>query len=123
MLLLIHAMAHLVGFVWPWWIMEPLPYDGSAAGSAMFLDDASMRALSVLWLATAVAFGIAALACLFGRRSWRDITTGAAAASLVLSIACWPGSLLGVAINVAILAVLRGTTPRGRAYGVMRPTY
>ena len=104
-LLGMHSLAHLVGFVWPLWVSEPLPYP--PVPPAPLIDDGSMQTLSVLWLATATAFMAAALARLVSGRSWRDITTAAAVASLVLSLACWPGSFLGIPINAAILGLLR----------------
>ena len=112
-LLVLHAIAHLVGFTWPWWIGEPLPpYGDGGTTGALLVDDTSMRALSVVWLATAIAFGVAGVARLFGARCWRHILTGAATASLVLSVVCWPASLLGVPVNLAILAALRMTWNR-----------
>jgi hypothetical protein len=105
-LLFAHAVAHLVGFAWPWWLLEPLP---SPPSDVALIGDAGMQLLSVLWLAGAVTFSVAALALVVGARVWRPITMGAAGLSLVLSVLCWPASLLGVPINLAILTVLDRT--------------
>jgi hypothetical protein len=105
-----HALAHLVGFAWPWWLIEPGPYATPAPDGAVFIGDAAMNVMSALWLVTASMFGAAALAVLHGHWTWRRITAVAAIASLVLSIICWPGSLMGIPINVAILTLLRVTS-------------
>ena len=42
-----------------------------------------------------------------GTRTARSAKATAAVASLVLSLACWPGSFLGIPINAAILGLLR----------------
>jgi hypothetical protein len=109
-----HAIAHLAGFAWPWWMLEPLP---SPPDEVALISDAAMRVSSVLWLAAAILFAVAAFEVLRDGRWWRQIIAGAATASLVLSIACWPGSLLGVPINVAILLTLYHTRRSGRRRG------
>ena len=102
-LLAAHAMAHLAGFAGPWWVLDALP---SAPENTALIGDAAMHAMSVLWLLVALAFVVAMFAVLYGHTSWRRITATAALASLALSVVCWPGSLLGVPINVAILLLL-----------------
>ena len=101
-----HAIAHVTGFVWPWWVLEPLP---SPPDDAAWIGDTAMQATSVLWLVAALAFGLAAAEALWTAHRWRQTTAVAATASLALSVVCWPGSLLGVPINLAILLALLGT--------------
>ena len=103
-----HAIAHLAGFAWPWWVLEPLP---SPPDDATWVGDAMIRATSVAWLLTAMGFLLAAVVTVRGSWAWRWITAGAATASLVLSIVCWPGSLLGVPINLTILAMVWWGSP------------
>ena len=112
-LLLAHAIAHLAGFAWPWWVLEPLP---TSPNDTALIGDAGMQAASVLWLVAAIGFLAAAGAVVVGWSAWRRITAGAASASLALSVLCWPGSLLGVPINLAILLALWYT--RRPAWGV-----
>lgn len=109
-LLFAHAIAHLVGFAWPWWVLEPLP---SATTEVALISETGMQLLSVLWLLSAVAFIVAALALLVDAHVWRSITTWAAVTSLVLSVLCWPASMLGVPINLTILALLDRTRASG----------
>ena len=100
---LAHAIAHLPGFAWPWWVLEPLP---TTPNDTALIGDVGMQAASVLWLAAAMGFLVAAAAVLWSPRHWRPITVAAASASLALSVLCWPGSLLGIPINLAILLAL-----------------
>ena len=102
-LLVAHAIAHMAGFAWPWWVLEPLP---TSPNDTAVIGDEGMQAASVMWLAAAVGFLAAAVAVLCGWSVWRRFTVAAAIASLTLSVLCWPGSLLGVPINVVILVVL-----------------
>jgi hypothetical protein len=102
-LLVAHAIAHLAGFAWPWWVLEPLP---TSPNDTALIGDSGLQAASVMWLAAAVGFLAAAAAVLSGWSAWRRVTAVAAIASLTLSVLCWPGSLLGVPINVAILLIL-----------------
>jgi hypothetical protein len=102
-----HAIAHLAGFAWPWWLLEPDPYATPAPNGPMFSSATAMQVMSSLWLAVAAAFVVAALAVLGRHWAWRRVTAGAAIASLVLSLLSWPGSLLGIPINAAILMGLR----------------
>ena len=102
-LFLAHAIAHLIGFAWPWWVLEPLP---TSPNDTALIGDAGMQAASVLWLAAAGGFLAATVAVMFRWSAWRRMTAAAAIASLVLSVLCWPGSLLGVPINLAILLAL-----------------
>ena len=104
-LLIAHAIAHLVGFAWPRWVLEPLPFSSEFP----VMGDAEVQTLSILWLVAAVAFLVAALTLLRAGNLWRRVTAWAAVASLALSVLCWPGSLLGVPINVGILAGLHAT--------------
>jgi hypothetical protein len=105
-LLFAHGIAHLVGFAWPWWVMEPLP---PSATDVALIGDPGMQAVSLLWLVGAAAFVVAALALLINARVWRPLTMAAAALSLALSVLCWPASLLGVPINLTILLLLDRT--------------
>ena len=98
-----HGIAHLVGFAWPWWVLEPLPLPPD---NTAWVGDVAMQWTSVLWLATAIGFFIGAIVLLGDHGAWRRITAGAAVVSLILSVICWPGSFLGVPINSMILVAL-----------------
>ena len=86
-----HAIAHLAGFAWPWWLMEPDPYAEPSPNGALFSNDTAMQVMSSLWLVVAAAFMVAALAVLDRQRAWRRIAAAAALGSLVLCLLSWPG--------------------------------
>jgi hypothetical protein len=65
--------------------------------------------VALLWFVVGLAFILAVVGLLREAPWWRMITVGAAGASLGLSVLCWPHSILGVPINVFVLAVLLGT--------------
>src|SRR5678815_4606478 len=88
-----HAIAHGAGFAWPWWMLEPLP---SPPNNTAVIGDAAMQVTSVLWLAAAIAFVVAAVEVLFAAHRWRQIPPLAAARSFALSMICWPGSFIGL---------------------------
>ncbi len=104
-----HGIAHLAGFAWPWWLMAQAPYTEPSPNGAMLSSVTAMAVMSSLWLVVAATFMVAALAVFDRRRAWRRITAAAALGSLVLCLLSWPGSLLGIPINVAILIGLRQT--------------
>ena len=106
--LLLHGLAHLVGFLAPW---APLPE--RSAGSSVrepnvllgghSLSTGVARGLSVLWLAGAAAFSIVAYGL------WQHTTWSPGAliailiASLVITLVWWPSARIGAGINAALL--------------------
>ena len=98
--LVAHGFAHLAGFAWPWWLFDSEPARPSVA---TWLGDGIMAVLTTAWLVVAIAFVVAAIAVLRHRPVWRRIAGSAGATSLVLSVLCLPGSVVGVPTNLALL--------------------
>jgi 2-hydroxy-6-oxonona-2,4-dienedioate hydrolase len=110
LVLILHGIAHLVGFLSPWGL---LPTTGSSAaqelssnalfGGRFTLGDTAARGFGVIWLVAALAFVVVAIG--FWRadpRAWSAlvfVTVG----SLALSTAWWPAARIGVLVNVGIL--------------------
>jgi hypothetical protein len=107
-LLIVHGIAHLVGFLVPWRIghLEGAVYRTTLLGGAIDIGDSGARIVGLLWLGTAVLVAAAGVAVLAAYGSWRALTTTALIVSLVLSVLGWPDSRIGVAVNVALLAWL-----------------
>jgi len=110
--LLLHGIAHLVGFLLPWGLI-PAPAPGAAPPpptNVLFgrvaLSDSTARGLGILWLIAAMAFVVVAIGV--GRQApWsRPALIAVALASLALSTAWWPTAWIGALINVAILLTL-----------------
>jgi hypothetical protein len=82
-LLLLHGIAHLPGFVVPWRLtaLPELPYKTTVLGGALDIGGSGVRTLGLLWL-------------------------GVVASSTVLCILGWPDSRIGLAVNLVLLALL-----------------
>jgi hypothetical protein len=65
-----------------------------------------VKALGVLWLVAALAFAASAAGVALHASWWRPLTTVTAIVSLALCVTGWPGSKIGVPVNVAIIVVL-----------------
>ncbi len=104
--LIIHGLAHLVGFVLPWRVAAPpeAPAKTTILGDTVDLGNRGIRVLGIVWLATAALFVVAGIALMTGRPWWIELTGGTAAFSLVLCVLGWPDAKLGIPVNVGVLA-------------------
>lgn len=107
-LLIAHAIAHLVGFVIPWRLVtsEELPYRTTVLGGTVNLGETGVRLLGVVWLVVGVAFAVVASGLLLRVSWWYRATLGTVLVSLVLCIAGWPVSRLGIVANAVMLGLL-----------------
>ncbi len=107
-LMTVHGMAHLVGFVVPWKLvnLREAPYRTTILAGKVDVGDAGIRVMGLTWLLAAVAFVVVAVGLILDF-SWSlpaaALTLGA---SMALSIVGWPESRLGILINVVLLAIL-----------------
>lgn len=107
-LMAIHGVAHLPGFVVPWRLatLEGMPYRTTALAGSVDLGDAGARAVGVLWLLTAVAFWVAAAGAALDSPWWGTLALGAALGSLMLCAIGWPDARVGVPVNLLIVTAL-----------------
>lgn len=107
-LLIAHGIAHLVGFVIPWRLVtsEELPYRTTVLGGTVNLGETGVRLLGVVWLVVGVAFAVVAGGLLLRVSWWYRAALGTVLVSLVLCIAGWPDSRLGIVANAVILGLL-----------------
>jgi hypothetical protein len=107
-LMLIHSVAHLPGFLVAWRLatLKELPYKTTVLGGALSVGDAGIRLLGVFWLLAALAFVTAAVSLLLHMPWWRTLTLSACAVSLVLCILGWPDTRFGIVANLLILALV-----------------
>lgn len=103
--LLAHGFAHLVGFLGSWRLGEfaDAPYTTEILNGAVDVGDAGIRAIGLLWIAGAAGFAAAAVAWLRGRHA---VVAAVAIASLALCVVGLPNAIVGVWVNVGILAAL-----------------
>ena len=118
-LMLLHGIAHLPGFIAAW---RPdgfgeMPYKTTILAGRVDLGDAGIRVIGVVWLLVAIGFVVAAAGTFTGRSWWMVALVGVALVSLGLSAPEWPLARVGVAVNVAILAALFA----GQRFGWLQP--
>jgi 2-hydroxy-6-oxonona-2,4-dienedioate hydrolase len=112
--LILHGIAHLVGFLSPWGLLPapavagspPPPPSNSLFGGRLTLGDTTSRGFGVVWLIVGFSFVIVAIA-FWRREPWSLVALlSLAVASLVLSKAWLPAARIGVLVNLAILVGL-----------------
>jgi pimeloyl-ACP methyl ester carboxylesterase len=113
--LLLHGLAHLVGFLVPWRLIPdsagaPAPPMNRLLGGRLILGDVSARVLGGVWLIAALAFAVVSVAW-WRQEPWSgEALVTIAVASLVLTTAWWPAARIGFALNIGILLVLAAST-------------
>lgn len=107
-ILVIHGVAHLVGFVVPWRLadLKDAPYRTTVLNGRLDVGHAGIRVVGVLWLLAAVGFAISGVALITLATWWLPLTVAVTIWSLVLAVLQWPESRIGVAIDVVLLAYL-----------------
>lgn len=105
--LTLHGLAHLVGFLVPWRLMATdTPSRTTLLAGRVNVGTGGIRAVGLLWLVALLPFLAAAAGVVLETPWWPTLLWWGALISLVLSVAAWPDSRLGVVINLAILAWL-----------------
>jgi hypothetical protein len=112
--LVAHGFAHAVGFVGSWRLgeFEDAPYTTSIFNGAIDVGDVGTRVVGLLWAAAALAFIAAGVAVWRGSSRFVAPVT---AFSLGVCLIGLPASIAGVAIDVAILAVVVASVVIGPA--------
>lgn len=108
LVLFVHGIAHIVGFVVPWRIakLDEAPYKTTLLNGRLDVGDTGIRVVGVLWLLAAAGFAASAIALLVTSPWWPLITLIVAGFSLVLTILGWPDSRIGVPIDVLLIGYL-----------------
>jgi hypothetical protein len=104
-LMILHGIAHLVGFAGSWHLAE-LPYKTTVLGGRVDLGDTGIRAAGLLWLTAAMAFVVVGAGTALDYSWWAKAALYVTLASLALTIMEFPEAKLGLVVNLAILAVL-----------------
>lgn len=107
-LMVLHAVAHLPGFLVPWRLasIPEMPYRTTVLAGRLDLGDGGMRMMGAAWLLAALTFVLAAAGAAGARGWWMPVAVAAAVVSLVLSVLGLPAARIGVAVNLVILAAL-----------------
>jgi hypothetical protein len=114
MLMLLHGLAHLPGFLVPWRIahLAELPYGTTVLMGRMDVGDAGIRVVGLLWLLAAIGFCTVAAGVLADRSWWAPLTWAFLVGSTALVALAWPAARVGLLPNLLILAAL--LTPPAR---------
>jgi hypothetical protein len=107
-LLALHGVIHLIGFVTPWRIatLQGFTYRTTALNGTLEIGDGGARLVGLLWLALAVGFVVAGYGVWRGK-PWAPALTGVlAAASLVICVLGLPEAFAGITINLVILGAV-----------------
>jgi hypothetical protein len=106
--LALHGIVHVIGFTVSWKLGGPrgVEYSTSLFNRSLEVGDAGVKLVGLIWLAATFAF-LAVAVLLWRRHAWAlRLTTVLVVVSLGLCIAGLPGSIMGLAIDVALLAIL-----------------
>jgi hypothetical protein len=106
--LALHGVIHLIGFVSPWRIasVEGFAYQTTVLGGAQDVGDVGVRLIGLVWLGLTFGF-LAAGYAVWRRKPWAVGLTGVfAIVSLIVCVAGLPETAAGAAIDVLILATV-----------------
>ncbi|MFT3928561.1 MAG: hypothetical protein QM778_38890 [Myxococcales bacterium] len=105
-LLLLHGVAHLVGFVGAFRWVPQIVQQSSVLSGRVSIGEGTSKIFGVLWLLCAVAFVVAAGGAAVRSGWWQALTFYTAPLSLLLSLTFWPEARLGVPINLLIIGMM-----------------
>lgn len=106
--LLLHGVAHLVGFVVPWRLMSnaEMPYKTTLLAGHWDVGDVGIRINGLLWLGLAIAFALVGISVVRQMSGWQTAVWVVSLVSLIACVVSWPEARIGVFVNVAIIAYL-----------------
>jgi hypothetical protein len=106
LLLILHGVAHLVGFRAAFW--PDVGQSGSVQllGRLVFVGDFAAGAFGVVWLVVALAYWTAGILLLQREPRWLAIALLASGVSLVMCGLAWPDARIGVLIDALLVTAL-----------------
>lgn len=107
-LIIIHGLIHLLGFVayWPLGEIAELPYKTTFLNGRLNLSQTGMRLFSVLWLLAAVGLVGSAVGLLINRPWWLSLMFVAVVVSLVITVLDWSNAFRGALLSLIMLVPL-----------------
>jgi hypothetical protein len=107
-LLAVHGIAHLVGFLVPWRLMtsDEMPYSTTLLGGTVDVGGAGIRIVGLGWLLLAGAFLGGAWMVWVGRPGAAAWVTTTALVSVAMCVLGWPQARVGLWVNAAILGAV-----------------
>jgi hypothetical protein len=110
----LHGAVHAIGFTVAWQIGGPrgVEYSTALLNGAVEIGDAGARLFGLIWLAAAAALMAGAALLWRGHPRSRELAVGLTLGSLCLCILGLPGSEIGLAIDLGLLALLAAVPDR-----------
>jgi hypothetical protein len=107
-ILFVHAIAHVPGFLVPWRLMTSadMPYRTTVLNGLLDIGPLGIRAVGIIWLALATAFGIIGIGLLARTSWWFPALVPLMAMSVLLCLTQLPDARLGLLANGVIVALL-----------------
>jgi hypothetical protein len=107
-LMALHGVAHVPGFAVSWRLadLQGMPYHTALFGGRVYVGDAGMRAVGILWLFAALAFVAIGVAALLNRSWWSTAAVATITLSLGLCTTEIKAARVGVIANLVLLALV-----------------
>lgn len=104
----LHGLIHLMGFVayWPLAEVPDLAYKTAFLDGRIEFGIAGTRLFSVLWLLAAIGFVGAAVALVAGQDWWVPLLVAVTLLSLVITALDWTPAFRGTVISAVILLIV-----------------
>jgi hypothetical protein len=106
LVLLAHGVAHVPSFLGRWRLTPLVPYETTILGGRMNVGGVGARIVGLLWLLLAIDFGLLAWGAYAGAAWWSYEALATAVVSLLFCVSAWPGTSIGVFVNVALIIVI-----------------
>jgi hypothetical protein len=106
MVLLLHGLSHLPGFVGPWRLSPDFPYKTTILRGRLDVGDVGAKVVGVLWLLLVIDFAAVAWVAYAGAPWWPLGALAAAAGSLLLCLIDWPETMIGVVIDIVLIIII-----------------
>ncbi len=106
--LIIHAIAHLPGFVMSFKLAEikELPYSTKIFFKKVEIGEFGIKIYGVIWLLLSLVFLIAVFFIIFDKPVFKETVLAASILSLLISTAGLPETKFGVIINLLLIVYL-----------------
>ena len=105
--LVLHGIAHIVGFVVPWRIakMDDMPYKTTIINGKIDVGDVGIRILGIIWLLIALAYFYSGWITYQQFDFWLTYTLVVSVISLAFCIIAVPDSHIGIYINIVLITL------------------